>query len=96
MQMCDVYLKGLAQLCIGKEMMGRQNVCNSLKPALSTRRVCGQIHHNGLTVCLYSLKEKIEDVSLKDGEHGSSFYLRCIGAGQYLVGLAGGIGAFSD
>lgn len=44
-------------------MMGRQNVaCNSLKLALSTGRVCGQTHHNGITICLHSVKEKEEDV----------------------------------
>jgi len=72
-------------------MTGKQNVdCNSLKPALPAGRVCGQIHHNGLAVCLYSMKEKMEDVYLNDRGHGSSFYLRVIGAGRYMVRLPGG------
>lgn len=31
--------------------------------ALPARKVCGQIFCNGLTACVYSMKEKIEDMS---------------------------------
>lgn len=81
-------------------MMGKQNVeCNSLKPAFSAERVCDQICHSGLTLCLYNREEKrLIDEPERLGIW-KLFLLRFIGAGQYVVGLArgdGGIVALSD
>lgn len=95
LQTCDIYWKAWPKCKLVKKW--REN--NMLNVIL-----WNQPYHPGGFVVRYPIKglqhactvwrKNIEGVCLKDEEPGSSFYLRFIGAGQYVVKLTGKWGEY--